>query len=42
LGDETEIHEIKKKKQRKKKQASPHKFSKSWLIFQKTLTGLKV
>jgi hypothetical protein len=33
LGDETEIHEIKKKKAEKKKQASPHKFSKSGLIF---------
>jgi hypothetical protein len=41
LKDETEIHEI-KKKSREKKKASPHKFSKPGLIFQKTLTGLKV
>jgi hypothetical protein len=31
-----------KKKSREKKKASPHKFSKPGLIFQKTLTGLKV
>jgi hypothetical protein len=31
-----------KKKAEKKKKASPHKFSKPGLIFQKTLTGLKV